>query len=353
MIQERSGLGRSALPREAEVAIPGLRFRLYAGPDDLPGMVDVINAANVADDDMEVTTVQSLGVEYANPTNSDPYVDVTIAQVDGATVAYSRVAWEDLTNGGRSYECYGFVAPAWRRRGLGGAMVRANEARLRQIAAGHEADRPRWLASWGADRDEGNVALMRREGYVMVRHFYEMVRPTLDDIRHDTLPTGLEVRPAAPEHIRPLFDADAEAFRDHWGGVDTSEAAFRRWTDDPRFDPSLFVVAWEGDQIAAGVFNVIDSAENEKHGYARGILGAVFTRRPWRRRGLARALISRSFELLRERGMTSAVLGVDATNPNEALRLYESSGFAISTSYTAYRKPIDPARGAEWEALQD
>jgi ribosomal protein S18 acetylase RimI-like enzyme len=64
----------------------------------------------------------------------------------------------------------------------------------------------------------------------------------------------------------------------------------------------------------------------------------VFTRRPWRRRGLATALIARSLVVLRERGMTSAALGVDAANASGALGLYEGLGFAVDTRASAWRK---------------
>ena len=66
-------------------------------------------------------------------------------------------------------------------------------------------------------------------------------------------------------------------------------------------------------------------------------------RRPWRRRGLAAPLVARSLVLLRERGMTSAWLGVDADNPNGALGVYERAGFAVDQRSTAYRKPMDAA----------
>ena len=59
----------------------------------------------------------------------------------------------------------------------------------------------------------------------------------------------------------------------------------------------------------------------------------------------ARALISRSLVLLRDRGMTSAQLGVDAENPNAALHLYESSGFRVDHSGSAWRKDWDLSRG--------
>ena len=110
-----------------------------------------------------------------------------------------------------------------------------------------------------------------------------------------------------------------------------------RWRESPEFDPSLFLVAWEGDEIAGGVLNAIYEAENQELGLNRAWLDSVFTRRPWRRRGLARNLIARSLHLLRERGLTGAALGVDADNPSGALGLYESVGFAVTERSTAFR----------------
>lgn len=328
--------------------IPGLRSRHYAGPTDHPEMVRVHNDVADADADDEVATVAAMDVDYADLSNSDPFQDALLAEVDGSLVAYSRVEWEDDNSGGRSYNCFGFVHPEWRNKGIGRSMLHWDEARLREISAGHPRDRPRWLASWGNDTNTGNSQLLASEGYVAVRHFYQMIRTDLDEIAEVQMPEGLEVRPVTKDQMRALFAADVEAFRDHWGGVDDTESSFRRWVKNPDLDISLFQVAWEGDQIAGAVLNGIYPAENERRGIQRGWLDSVFTRRPWRQRGLARALIARSFVLLRQRGMTSAALGVDATNPHEALRLYKESGFVIHQSATAYRKPIDPVIGPEW-----
>ena len=147
-----------------------------------------------------------------------------------------------------------------------------------------------------------------------------------------------------PEQLWPLFLADNEAFRDHFGGIDPSENAFKRWTGNETFDPSMFVVAWDGDEIAAAVINSIDPKENMLHGYRRGLLDSVFTLRAWRKRGIARALIARSLVLLRDRGMTSAQLGVDAEIPNAALHLYELSGFQVDQRGSAWRKDWDLSR---------
>ncbi len=64
-------------------------------------------------------------------------------------------------------------------------------------------------------------------------------------------------------------------------------------------------------------------------------------RRPWRQRGLARALIARSFRVLKDLGMTEAALGVDTENPNGALRLYQSMGFREVKRHTTFRKPLE------------
>jgi len=76
-------------------------------------------------------------------------------------------------------------------------------------------------------------------------------------------------------------------------------------------------------------------------GRRRGWLESVFVRRPWRRRGLAQAIVARSLVVLRERGMDHAMLGVDADNPTGAVGVYERAGFVVAKRSTAYRKPMD------------
>ena len=138
-----------------------------------------------------------------------------------------------------------------------------------------------------------------------------------------------------------IWRADHDAFQDHWGGSDDSEASFRRWVESPEFAPDLMVVAFDGDEIAGAVLNAIYPEENAALGIQRGWLDSVFTRRPWRRRGLAGSLIVRSLHLLRDRGMKIAALGVDAENPSGALGLYESVGFAEVQRTLVWHRPME------------
>lgn len=321
--------------------IPGLAFRHYRGPEDHPAMLRVYSAAHEADGIEEVTTLADFGLNYSTLVNCDPARDIVLAAVDGELVAYARVFWQDLVEGGRSYECFGFVHPAWRRRGIGGALFRHNEQRLREIAAGHPGVEPKWLASEGIDADAGNHAMLTGAGYEAVRWFYEMVAPTLEGIVAPPLPEGLELRAVMRDQYRRIWEAEAEAFRDHWGEAEWTEEDWARFDANPAHeDPRLWRIAWDGDEVAGVIITTVPVEENERHRRRRVYVAGVSVRRPWRRRGLARALLASSLVGARDAGFTSASLGVDTDSPTGAADLYRSLGFAPERTFSAYRKPL-------------
>ena len=325
----------------ARPAIPGLVFRPFAGPEDYPGMAGANMAYRMSVGVEEAVTVETIANLYDHLSHSDRDRDLVIVELDGGIVGYARVEWSDQTDGSRTYDSICLLDPIVHGQGIGAALLAWGEARARSIADDHPADLVRWFGAETWDADERAARLLRRNGYEPARRFFDMVRSHLDDIPSAELPEGFEVRAVDRSWLREIFAADCKAFRDHWGSVPDDEASFQRFAGDHRTDPSLYVVAFAGDEIAGAVLNVIDDAENELFDRRRGTLDSVFVRRPYRRRGLARALIVRSLELLRDRGMTSAQLGVDVENPNAALRLYESCGFAPVRSMTAWRKPLD------------
>ncbi|MDQ3690979.1 MAG: GNAT family N-acetyltransferase [Chloroflexota bacterium] len=322
--------------------VPGLMLRPFSGEADLAALVRIANAENEADGIAERDTVDNMRAYLGNPSEQfDPARDVDVAELGGEIVGWASREWVDTREGDlREYRVWGAVDPAHRRRGIGTALLEHNEQRARALAAAHDAGRTTVFGAWAADGRPGSI-LLDRSGYSVVRWFFDMVRPSLDDLPDVRLPDGFELRPAMPDQNAVIWRANREAFRDHWGGSDESEAAMHRFLDAPGTDPSLWVIAWDGDEIAGGVINSIHPEENEALGIRRGWLDSVFTRRAWRRQGLARALIARSLVLLRDRGMTSAALGVDADNPSGALGLYGEAGFAVDDRFTASRKPME------------
>ena len=328
----------------AAAEIPSLVLRPYAGEADLPEMVRIQNAEWAANGMNYRETVEEQRAWYGNPSRQfQPLRDVTIAEVDGRMVGHVKRDWVDTNDVVREHRTGGAVDPEWRRRGIGTALLRESERRSAMLAAEQPTERPLVLGCFTDDRNVGARALAEREGYVQARWFFDMERRGLDHELPEIqpLPEGIDERPVDESQYRAIWRADIEAFRDHWGGGDESDEAFRRYQEAPDFDPSLWVVAWEDDEVVAACVNTIYREENEALGLKRGWLDSVFTRRKWRKRGLASALIARSLHVLAGRGVEVAALGVDADNPSGALRLYESFGFAVTERGNAWRKPLD------------
>lgn len=331
--------------RHGAASIPGLRLRPFAGESDLPHLVRIQNAEAEADNLPYRTNLDEMRAYLSHPSASfTPTRDITIAEMDGRVVAVASREVVDTTDGFREFRLDGEVDPAFRRRGIGRALLEDGMRRHRVMHAAEGSSearsKPPIFGSWTTERQPGDIALLEAAGFEPRRWFFEMVRPTLDDLPEPALPDGLEIRPIDRSMARQVWDADIEAFQDHWGGFDGSPEHLQRWLDNPRTDLSIWIIAFDGDEVAGGVINAIDPEQNKALGIERGWLGSVFTRRAWRRRGLATALIARSLHVLRERGLTSAGLGVDADNPSGALGLYEGLGFEVDMRSTAWRKPF-------------
>lgn len=326
----------------ASPAIPGLTFRRFRGESDYPDMAAVCNASREADLEERVQSAEDWAHEFAHPANYDPRADTIFVEVDGQLVGWGLVTWRETGDGERLYQLWAFLHPDWRRKGIGRAMLLWQEWRLREIAASQREDGPRFYATWASETALGKVAMLQREGYAPARYFYEMVRPSLDDIPNAPMPLGLEGRTAKPETYRTIWEASVEAFSDEWGEWIQTEADYQNWLGSSEFQPGVWKVAWdvETDQVAGMVLGFIDDKQNLRYNRRRGWTENICVRRPWRKRGVASALIAENLRELKARGMTEAALGVDTENPTGALRLYERMGFRATRRSAHYRKPL-------------
>ncbi len=321
-------------------SISGLTFRKFQGEADYASMLAVIEGSKDVDGIERTDSLEDFKRAYEYLHNCDPYQDILIAEIEGELIGYNRVFWNKLDDGTRTYALFGFMLPKWRRRGIGRAMLHHAEKRLREIAADHPDEGPKFFQSWATDTEAGTTKLLESEEYKPVRYYFDMVRDLREPILEAPMPGGLEVRPVEDDHLWLIFDAMNEAFRDHWGHRDETKEELEQWMKYPQFKPEHWKVAWDGDQVAGMVQNIINEEENEEYKRKRGYTENICVRRPWRKRGLARALLTQNLSYLRHLGMTEAALGVDAENPSGALRLYESVGFHVVKRYTEYRKPL-------------
>jgi len=321
-------------------AIDGLTFRQLAWPDGLAELSALGNVSNEADGIPSRSTPADLANWYSATPHFDPSRDILIGALDGRMVAASIGGWEADNDGGRDYMTWGFVHPAWRRRGLGGALLRWMEARQRQVAAGHDSGVAKRLESWSLVQEAGRNALLEANGYVPIRFWFDMERPHLDDVPDAPLPQGFEFRPAREEDTREAWEVEIAAFRDHFGGMDTSEEAYLQSLKNPNLDLRNWVLVWHEGRIVGIALNRIKRAENELLGIQRGLVISVAVLSGYRRLGLGRAIVAESLRALKRAGMTTARLGVDAENPHGALGLYESLGFSVVERGRIYRKPL-------------
>ena len=317
--------------------IAGLRFRTFDPDRDYEGLVELIREAHLTDGIDWIPTVENLRADHEHGGEFDPRRDLLVALVDGTIVGGSETSVR-IRDQGPDHQVEGWVSPAFRRRGLGRALLHWAEARAREIALVDGRSGERSFSSWPDEAQAGAIALLGSEGYSIVRYGFMLVRDLIEPIADRPLPPGLEIRPVAAADHRRIWDADAEAFRDHWNPGERTDADFERWFASPELDTALWRVAWDGDEVAGSVMNFIYPAENDALGVRRGWLDHVSVRRPWRRRGLASALIVASLHALRDAGMTEAALGVDAENPTGALQLYEGLGFQRTKRDLNYSK---------------
>ena len=328
------------LKPEKSPQIEGLIFRSFAGETDYEGMFKIINAASRFDKDDNSITVEDIRHDYANLTNSNPETDMIFAEINGEPVAYSRVDWwQEEDPNDRIYFYFIHILPEWREQGIEEAMMQWCESRLRDIAQEHPADSKRFFQNSSLENMRGYNKILETQGFKPTRYFIAMSR-TLEDIPEAELPEGIEARPVTEELARKVWDASVEAFRDHWGYSEPDENEFKSFQSSKNFQPELWQAAWDGEEVVSSVQNYIDHDYNEKFQRKRGWTESISTRREWRRRGIARALIVRSMHMHKARGMTEVALGVDTENPNGALKLYQSLGYEKERAGVIYRKAM-------------
>ena len=181
--------------------------------------------------------------------------------------------------------------------------------------------------------------LLGSRGYREVRRF-ELRR--VDFAGAPTPPReveGIEVRDFRPEEARQLHEVHVEAFADHWGvGEETYEDFRHRHLDAPEYDPALWFIAWDKEDLAGYVGAQGESREDPSRGYI-ALLGV---RRACRRRGLGEALLRHAVRALHARGRRGVDLHVDADSVTGATRLYAGVGMSAQPRFATWEKELRP-----------
>ena len=237
----------------------------------------------------------------------------------------------------------GYVHPDFMGKGVGTTMLRAMEERARtEMELADPAHRV-FIRNGLAISDTAACEMHEAEGFKPIRYTWRMETTLEEPPPTPAWPESVTLRPFDLEqHDYLVYQARQVAFQDSWGFVPRSYAFWQHHMHaDEALDPSLWHIAWDGDQIAGFALC--------RYRNDNGWVDALGVRRPWRKLGLGLALLQRAFGEFYQRGTQVIGLGVDASNPTGATRLYQKAGMQVASEYVIYEKELRPGNEPEVE----
>ena len=268
---------------------------------------------------------------------------------DGELVGYEGF-WVEHTPHGMLY-LWGRVHPAHTGRGLASHLLAWVEQRAQEYLPQVPPGIPARLVLTIPDIHQAGKQVVLDHGYQPVRHYFRMVIDLNELPAPPVWPEGIQVRTYQPgEDDWPTMRLIRDAFRDHWGVVETDETvSMEGWRkmrlEDPEFDPTLYFLALDGDQMVGASLCWPRLPDDPRMGYIQ----TLGVRRDWRKRGLGEALLRHSFQEFYHRGQARAGLIVDADSLTNAVRLYEKAGMRSDPVrlMTRFEKELCSARKEE------
>jgi mycothiol synthase len=290
------------------------------------------------------TTLSDVRNEWTSP-GFDLSSSVRIVETpDGKIVGYVEV-W-DIDEPPVSVWVWGRVHPEYEDQGIGTKLMNWAETRSRKAIARTPEDAKVVMRSGVYSHYDPGHKLLSGLDLKLIRHFFTMAIDLSEEPVTPTWPEGIHVRPMNGEgEFRSVVHAVRDAFKDHWGYVETPfEQEYDQWLhfirNDEKYDPSLWFLAMDGEEIAGISLCRLESDEDPDMGWVN-VLGV---RRSWRRNGLGLALLQHSFSELWHLGKRGAGLGVDASSLTGAMGLYEKAGMHHIRQFDMYEKELRPGR---------
>lgn len=322
------------------LANPTLTMR-GATLDDLEQAIPMFNACARAMSGRDEFSIEEYRSEWSDPTITLEEDTRVVLTPEGQLVGCMEV-WNSAPH--VFNWVWGRVHPDYVGQGIGSALLEWAEGRMRRaLDKAPAGDRVTAMLATPTV-NEAAKALFRAQGYVPVRHHYTMELALEGPPPTPIWAEGITVRSMESEdELEAVYRADDEAFRDHWGHVETPfEEGFAHWRHRfctrPNYDPSLWFLAMDGEEIAGISLCEQTTVEDPTMGW----VNILAVRRPWRRRGVGLALLHHSFGELYRRGQRRVGLGVDASSLTGATRLYERAGMHVARQYDSYEKELRP-----------
>lgn len=310
--------------------------------EDIESVVEMLNISSLDLMGVEDFSVNEIRLDWQTPGFSLEDDTRAVFNAEGELVGFTNV-WMNSPKPVHPF-VWGRVRPDHENLGIGTGMLRWAIDRAKDAITRVPENARVAVNSYAVAGHGPSKKLLENNGLKLFRHSWQMVIDLDDEIPEPDWPEGIGLQPYDHEkHGEAVYKADNEAFRDHFGFIEEPfDIGYPKWIhymlQDEHYNPALWFLAFEGDQVVGGSICREESWEDPDTGWVR----TLFVRRPWRRRGLALALLHHTFHHFRVMGRKRVGLGVDAENLTGATGLYKKAGMRIKRQYDRYELELRP-----------
>ncbi|MFQ6100754.1 MAG: GNAT family N-acetyltransferase [Anaerolineae bacterium] len=321
--------------------------------DDVKAVVDLLNTCSVEQIGKPHVEVHRILGEWGSPTFDLETCTRVVLTLDGKLVGYVEV-WEMEPRAQRIY-CWGRVHPWYKGQGLGTALIQWAEEQARQAMSKAPEGARVSLLQDTLSTDTAAQELLRKQGFRLVCYGFRLVIEMDDPPPEPVVPDGVTIRPfVRGQEERAVILALRKTFKDHWGYMEQPlEEEHQEWmhwiANDPDYDPSLWFVATDGDEIVGVSLCCLKTVEDPEMSWVN-VFGV---RRPWRRRGLPLALLYHTFGEFYRRGRRKVGISVGTQSPIGDIRLYRKAGMRVDRQYASYEKELRPGEDLNTQSVED
>ncbi|MFI9330061.1 GNAT family N-acetyltransferase [Kitasatospora sp. NPDC052868] len=314
----------------------GFGFRPYRGHEDHGAMAAVRLGCAERDRVDAHSVVEGLPtaaeVAEASAKLEEPSKNQILVVLDGVVVGYSTIRWWQERDDTWLYLHRGYLLPEHRGQGIGSAMLRWAEERIRRLVKQHGTARTAVVGANAMASEQDATALLRAAGY---RRVFSLVELELGDLQQvpepgGELPAGIRTGPIGTVHFRAAWRTVVDSY--------TATGFARRWPFQDfvdTADPACWRAAWNGRGMVGVALCSI-----RRHDPTVGEVEELSVRADQRRLGIGRVLLLDGLRSLRKQGATTARLFTGTENPHQSYDLYESVGFRRQNEYVRYRKSL-------------
>jgi GNAT superfamily N-acetyltransferase len=279
--------------------------------DDLAAFANLFAAADAHDIGEVFLNETDIEAAWRSP-GVDIHSDTQLMWLDGVLVGAAMVI---------DWKAWGTVHPDYRGRGLGTRLVEWTEERA-------EDDR---IGQTFIDSLDEARRLFTDRGYRLLYSSWILRYREHRDIPDPKPPEGITIRPIQPSEEQAAYQVVEDAFNE-W--PNRTPSTFEEWRAETiersDFDRSLMRVAIDGDTVIGSIFGI----QYPEEGWVDELAVAA----PYRRRGIARALIASVFGEFRSRGQ--GLVGLNTDSRTGALDVYLGLGMELERTFVHYSKPL-------------